>query len=113
MKENVKKDDDGLDNFDDFWDEGAEERRRTMVFGDTASEDELDGEEYHVGTPSSRQRKSLARGSASTPARAFLEQELPSELLSTPTSRRGRNASLYRASDPSDRGMYHEKRDHY
>ncbi|GJJ74937.1 hypothetical protein EMPS_07295 [Entomortierella parvispora] len=106
MKENVKKDADGLDNFDDFWDEGAEERRRTMVFGDTASEeDDLGGEEYYVSTPTSRQSKSLARGTASTPARAFLEQELPSELLSTPTSRRGKNAALYRASDPSDRVM--------
>lgn len=71
MKTNVKKDEDGLDNIDDFWadeDENVDEE---------VEEDEQENSEHEDANQS---------GDRST----YYDQDLPEELLATPTSRRSR-----------------------
>lgn len=88
MKANVKKDADGLDNIDDFWDDedndGATDNDQYETHD--AEQDDFSGndeeEEVH---PSPSVRK--------PDPRRYLEQEAPEELLLTPTSRRSRGGS--------------------
>ncbi|KAF9434640.1 hypothetical protein BGZ76_007677 [Entomortierella beljakovae] len=78
MKANIKKDEDGLDNIDDFW-------------RDDDQSDQDDNQDYDDDFSRSPR--------ASSPHRLqYLEQELPEELLSTPTSRRHRNIPMSRGS---------------
>lgn len=89
MKSNVKKDADGLDNIDDFWDDDddndAAVNSQNMIQDteqdDFSGEDDFEDEVH----PSPSVRKSDPR--------RYLEQEAPEELLLTPTSRRSRGGS--------------------
>ncbi|KAG9064593.1 hypothetical protein KI688_002851 [Linnemannia hyalina] len=89
MKSNVKKDADGLDNIDDFWDDdddnGPAVNSQNMT--QDAEQDDFSGEddfedEVH-SSPSVRK----------SDPRRYLEQEAPEELLLTPTSRRSRGGA--------------------
>ncbi|KAG9326475.1 hypothetical protein KVV02_001654 [Mortierella alpina] len=82
MKANVKKDDDGLDNIDDFWQDD-----------DAVSDDNYEHEDDYEETLPSR-----------TQPRHYVEQELPEELLSTPTSRRTRIVPMSRGAGSSSAG---------
>ncbi|KAF8938625.1 hypothetical protein BGZ47_008481 [Haplosporangium gracile] len=89
MKTNVKKDADGLDNIDDFWDDDDDNSGtdNNQIGTQDAEQDEFSGEndfeeEVH---PLPSVRKSDPR--------RYLEQEAPEELLLTPTSRRSRGGS--------------------
>ncbi|KAF9116650.1 hypothetical protein BGX27_000569 [Mortierella sp. AM989] len=85
MKANIKKDADGLDNIDDFWKDD--------------DQSDQDNNQNYDGDRSPPQRMS------SPPQRQYLEQELPEELLSTPTSRRLRNVPISRGSASSSMGL--------
>ncbi|KAF9572335.1 hypothetical protein EC968_009988 [Mortierella alpina] len=85
MKANVKKDDDGLDNIDDFWQDD-----------DAISDDNYGHEDDYEDTERSRTQLQ--------PPRHYVEQELPEELLSTPTSRRARIVPMSRGSGSSSAG---------
>lgn len=78
MKPNVKKDDDGLDNIDDFWDHETKSA--------TDNDDGGDDSRSLSPPPRTQQRQRASLG--------YLEQELPEDLLSTPTPRRTRNLSM-------------------
>ncbi|KAI8603608.1 hypothetical protein EDD21DRAFT_441864 [Dissophora ornata] len=89
MKANIKKDADGLDNIDDFWDDDND--------GNQPNNEPSDQEEYSDNddgaremSPQTRRRQQQAHG--------YVEQELPQELLSTPTSRRSRNVPMSKGS---------------
>ena len=89
MKANIKKDADGLDNIDDFWDDDNG--------GDQSNNEPNDQEEYDDNddgardmSPPAQQRQQQAQG--------YMEQELLQELLSTPTSRRSRNVPMSKGS---------------
>ncbi|KAF9908363.1 hypothetical protein EC991_009915 [Linnemannia zychae] len=91
MKANVKKDADGLDNIDDFWDDsddgGAADSNQNGTQDYTQDEysgDEEEQEEQRVHPSPSVRRPD---------PRLYLQQEAPEELLLTPTSRRSRGAS--------------------
>lgn len=71
MKANVKKDDDGLDNIDDFW----------------ADEDENVDEEVEDYEQENSEHED---GNQSEDRSTYYDQDLPEELLATPTSRRSR-----------------------
>ncbi|KAG0042616.1 hypothetical protein BGZ83_000247, partial [Gryganskiella cystojenkinii] len=113
MKENIKKDADGLDNIDDFWDDDPAERRRTLTFGGDSgtngrneSDDDEDDDNYaHSGSHLSNVRQALGNGRHAandlTPRREFLNQEASDALLSTPTSRRALHMPLSRGSSGS------------
>ncbi|KAF9366850.1 hypothetical protein BGX34_003950 [Mortierella sp. NVP85] len=91
MKPNVKKDDDGLDNIDDFWDDDGD--------GEDDTTDQMDDGPELSSLPTRAQQRQR-------PSLSYLEQELPEELLSTPTSRRTRNFSMSKGQAPgSDRGL--------
>ncbi|KAF9203553.1 hypothetical protein BGZ49_006288 [Haplosporangium sp. Z 27] len=85
MKANIKKDADGLDNIDDFWDD----------------DDEADKDDNQYQDHNDDRRRS--RRMTSPPQRQYLEQELPEELLSTPTSRRLRNVPMSGSTSSLDR----------
>ncbi|KAG0202887.1 hypothetical protein BGX28_004732 [Mortierella sp. GBA30] len=88
MKANVRKDDDGLDNIDDFWQD--EEAFDDNDRGDYDQEDD--------------QGHSRESGTLIQQPRHYVEQELPEELLSTPTSRRARTVPMSRGSGSSSTG---------
>ncbi|KAG0296106.1 hypothetical protein BGZ98_001108, partial [Dissophora globulifera] len=91
MKDNIKKDADGLDNIDDFWDDDGNDDDGSNQAGYGASDqDEYDDDEQEL-SPLSR----------APPGRQYFEQELPQELLSTPTSRRSRNVPMSKGSASS------------
>ncbi|KAG0083481.1 hypothetical protein BGZ92_010746 [Podila epicladia] len=81
MKANVKKDEDGLDNIDDFW---ADEDEEENV-------DELEDESEH------------GDGNQSEDRSTYYDQDLPEELLATPTSRRSRAVPM--SNSGSRRGL--------
>ncbi|KAG0278116.1 hypothetical protein BGZ96_002540 [Linnemannia gamsii] len=87
MKANVKKDADGLDNIDDFWDdednESASDNDQYGTHG--AEQDDFSGDDGGEVHPSPSVQNSDPR--------RYLEQEAPEELLLTPTSRRSRGGS--------------------
>ncbi|KAF9954122.1 hypothetical protein BGZ70_010670 [Mortierella alpina] len=85
MKANVKKDDDGLDNIDDFWQDD-----------DAVSDDNYGHEDDYEDMQPSRTQLQQPRH--------YVEQELPEELLSTPTSRRARIVPMSRGSGSSGAG---------
>ncbi|KAF9938033.1 hypothetical protein BGZ67_000603 [Mortierella alpina] len=85
MKANVKKDDDGLDNIDDFWQDD-----------DAVSDDNYEHEDDYEETLPSRTQLQQPRH--------YVEQELPEELLSTPTSRRARIVPMSRGPGSSSAG---------
>lgn len=73
MKANVKKDEDGLDNIDDFWADEDENGDENV--------DELEDEQEHSEHDD---------GDLSEDRSTYYDQDLPEELLATPTSRRSR-----------------------
>ncbi|KAI9236682.1 MAG: Mif2/CENP-C like-domain-containing protein [Podila humilis] len=84
MKANVKKDEDGLDNIDDFW----------------ADEDEnVDEEVEDYGQENSEHDD----GNQSEDRSTYYDQDLPEELLATPTSRRSRAVPM--SNSGSRRGL--------
>lgn len=85
MKPNIRKDDDGLDNIDDFWDD--ESGGATEIDDDRDDEIEDNDSRPLSSSPSRTQQRQ-------EPSLSYLEQELPEELLSTPTPRRTRNLSM-------------------
>ncbi|KAF9126878.1 hypothetical protein BGW39_006280 [Mortierella sp. 14UC] len=92
MKANVKKDADGLDNIDDFWDDsddnGAADNNQDGT--QDYEQDDYSGEEYEEQEEQEVHPSPPARRSD---PRLYLQQEAPEELLLTPTSRRSRGAS--------------------
>ncbi|KAI1309161.1 hypothetical protein EDD11_004123 [Mortierella claussenii] len=103
MKANIKKDADGLDNIDDFWNDGNDDSVRydsnTQYPNDSDQEereddnDAADNSGYDASrqmSPATRQQKQMQQ--------QYLEMELPEELLSTPTSRRSRNVPISKGS---------------
>ncbi|KAF9315451.1 hypothetical protein BG003_002998 [Podila horticola] len=70
MKANVKKDEDGLDNIDDFWADEDENGDENV--------DELEDEQEHSEHDD---------GDQSEDRSTYYDQDLPEELLATPTSR--------------------------
>jgi hypothetical protein len=91
MKPNVKKDDDGLDNIDDFWDDDGN--------GEDDTTDQMDDGPELSSLPTRTQQRQR-------PSLSYLEQELPEELLSTPTPRRTRDFSISKGQGSgSDRGI--------
>ncbi|KAF9359881.1 hypothetical protein BGX26_011171 [Mortierella sp. AD094] len=88
MKANIKKDEDGLDNIDDFWNDDEQDEQP----------DQNDNQDYN-------EIRRHSRRMSSPPQRQYLEQELPEELLSTPTSRRLRNVPMSRGSASSSMGL--------
>jgi hypothetical protein len=86
MKANIKKDADGLDNIDDFWEDENNDSAADSDQSHDAEQDDLSGEDEEEEVhPSPSVRKSDPR--------RYLEQEAPEELLLTPTSRRSRGGS--------------------
>ncbi|KAF9019126.1 hypothetical protein BGZ52_003717 [Haplosporangium bisporale] len=84
MKANVKKDEDGLDNIDDFW----------------ADEDEnVDEEVEDYGQENSEHDD----GNQSEDRSTYYDQDLPEELLATPTSRRSRAVPMSNSGSRRDR----------
>ncbi|KAF9941475.1 hypothetical protein BGZ65_003145, partial [Modicella reniformis] len=96
MKPNVIKDDDGLDNIDDFWDDGNS--NSNALGRDDLQVKDNDGGQNNVDDGSGSQLLSSPRVQRQRQSLSYLEQELPAELLSTPTSRRTRNISLTKGS---------------
>ncbi|KAF9278277.1 hypothetical protein BGZ68_008668 [Mortierella alpina] len=88
MKANVKKDDDGLDNIDDFWQDDDDD-------GAVSDDNYQNEDDYEDSQPSRTQLQQ---------PRHYVEQELPEELLSTPTSRRARIVPMARGSSSSSAG---------
>src|SRR5690554_3487269 len=82
MKSNILKDADGLDNIDDFWEDEEEQPTNDR------QNDGFSGDDHHHDD----------RDAQHTPPRQsyYTEQELPEELLSTPTSRKSRAVPLSR-----------------
>ncbi|KAF9932502.1 hypothetical protein FBU30_008075 [Linnemannia zychae] len=89
MKANVKKDADGLDNIDDFWND--EDNNDTTENNFNNSQDDISGEDDDTSQPSTLLRSDPRR---------YLEQEASEELLLTPTSRRYRGISKGAFSGP-------------
>ncbi|KAF9138405.1 hypothetical protein BG015_002394 [Linnemannia schmuckeri] len=89
MKTNVKKDADGLDNIDDFWDDDNDNSTadNNQIGTQDADQDEFSGEDDF-----DEEVHPLPFVQKSDPRR-YLEQEAPEELLLTPTSRRSRGGS--------------------
>ncbi|KAG0025480.1 hypothetical protein BGZ81_007116 [Podila clonocystis] len=75
MKANVKKDEDGLDNIDDFWADEDEVEDKDM--GEDVNEDE-------------EEQANSEHEDDQSEDRSYYDQDLPEELLATPTSRRSR-----------------------
>ncbi|KAK3846359.1 MAG: hypothetical protein J3R72DRAFT_520163 [Linnemannia gamsii] len=92
MKANVKKDADGLDNIDDFWDDsddnGATDNNKNGT--QDYAQEAFSGEDYQ--DEEEEERHPLPPTRRSDP-RLYLQQEAPEELLLTPTSRRSRGSS--------------------
>ncbi|KAI7826179.1 Mif2/CENP-C like-domain-containing protein [Gamsiella multidivaricata] len=88
MKPNIKKDPNGLDNIDDFWDDGNDDPEPAEDGYDGHLEENYLADPQQISPPPSRSQR-------------YMEQELPAELLSTPTSRRARNISMSKGSGPS------------
>ncbi|KAF9180586.1 hypothetical protein BGZ51_006090 [Haplosporangium sp. Z 767] len=87
MKSNILKDADGLDNIDDFWQDEEEQPTNNQQYDDVSDNDRHDDDQDVQYTPP---RHSY-----------YTEQELPEELLSTPTSRKSRAVPLSRGSTSS------------
>ncbi|KAF9899510.1 hypothetical protein BX616_003007 [Lobosporangium transversale] len=127
MKANVKKDADGLDNIDDFWSDdkddnvhnGSQYQGINMMNKNGNGGSSHDNEDFStwLGLPSpSTQRQ---RRQQEQHQQHYLEQDLPEELLSTPTSRRSQLVPISEGSG-SRRGlslpggaMYHNAPDEY
>ncbi|KAF9995629.1 hypothetical protein BGZ79_010687 [Entomortierella chlamydospora] len=88
MKANIKKDEDGLDNIDDFWNDDEHDEQPDQ--NNNQDYDEFQQHSRRMSSPHQRQ---------------YFEQELPEELLSTPTSRRLRNVPMSRGSASSGVGL--------
>ncbi|KAF9090656.1 hypothetical protein BGX23_005829 [Mortierella sp. AD031] len=94
MKANVKKDADGLDNIDDFWDDEDNNSAADNIQNDAhdTEQDDFSGEDEPLASPSARK----------SDPRRYMEQEASHELLSTPTSRKSRGISMTRGTHSSD-----------
>ncbi|KAG0253380.1 hypothetical protein BG011_006399 [Mortierella polycephala] len=113
MKANIKKDADGLDNIDDFWDDGNDDHRRS-----SASNSAAQNRTSFVGSHRDQRDHNVARldGHSVVEEEAddienarrqhppwlsgrleygtSEENQIPNELLSTPSSRRSGHASF-------------------
>ncbi|KAG0278925.1 hypothetical protein BGZ95_002770 [Linnemannia exigua] len=89
MKANVKKDADGLDNIDDFWNDSDDNSATDNNTQDYAQED-FSGEDYQ---DEEREERHASPPTRRSDPHLYLQQEAPEELLLTPTSRRSRGAS--------------------
>ncbi|KAF9581082.1 hypothetical protein BGW38_002027 [Lunasporangiospora selenospora] len=110
MKANIKKDADGLDNIDDFWDDGNDETRKSLGGSSRrrppSSTPPPFENRLRETSPRSEERREMHR-------QLYYGQELPEELLTTPTSRRTRVVGMSRESDGTsidrdDRSYHHE-----
>jgi hypothetical protein len=112
MKANIKKDDDGLDNIDDFWDDEDAGNNTASPENDLIEDDNTVGENESRGQGNNdRPRTVLPRvKQGKRPSLFYLDQELPEELLSTPTSRRTRNISKGGGGSGSSRGKKKKKK---
>ncbi|KAG0260052.1 hypothetical protein BG011_002161 [Mortierella polycephala] len=90
MKSNILKDADGLDNIDDFWEDEEEQPTNDQQNDGFSGDDHYHDDQDAQHTPP---RQSY-----------YTEQELPEELLSTPTSRKSRAVPLSRGSTSSGGG---------
>ncbi|KAF9185038.1 hypothetical protein BGZ51_002980 [Haplosporangium sp. Z 767] len=114
MKANIKKDADGLDNIDDFWDDGNDDHRRSSASNSTARNqtsfiglhrDQRDHNASLLDDPSAAEEETDdiedARRQHPSWLNEYLEYEtpeenqIPNELLSTPSSRRSDRASFH------------------
>ncbi|KAF9303269.1 hypothetical protein BGZ74_004069 [Mortierella antarctica] len=81
MKANVKKDEDGLDNIDDFWADEDEDEDENVDQLEDENIDQLEDEQ---------ENSEHGDGNHSEDRSTYYDQDLPEELLATPTSRRSR-----------------------